>query len=316
MEFRTVIPRINQEYKIDHMEKIFCIGSCFAQHIYRKLKDNSFNVIESNFGIVFNSECIRIQLQSILKAELLKDYEVNEYNGLYHTWLHHGRYSNTDKDQFIDQINSDLHNSHQFLKEADTLIITFGNAYYYSLTFDGKLVSNCHKYPSSYFNKNGTDLDLEVQEWIKLLNELISFNPKLNLLLTVSPVRYLKEGFINNSRSKARLILLCEALQKEINYIHYFPSYEIFMDDLRDYRFVESDLVHPNSIAVDYIWNYFSDLYFTAETIYINKRINEIRLLQNHRPLHPNTDSANQTIELLQTKIELFHRDFPDIPLM
>lgn len=316
MIFRTEINIPASELKLSHKDKIFCIGSCFAENIFDKLKYFGFDVSKSSFGIVFNPIVISNQLNIILdRSEFsLSDYIFSKEN-IFLSWLHHSKIYSEDNEGLLSMISSELQLDSSNLNQANLLIITLGSSFYY---FHNELnipVANCHKENSQIFTKKETEVDVIYGAYSKLILNLLNNNPNLRILFTVSPVRYLKDGFVENSRSKAKLILAIEKLQKEFSSVYYFPAYEIFIDDLRDYRFVKSDLVHPNDLAIDYIWNKFSELYFDQITIKTMAELKKIRLLHEHRPIHPTSKESQILIERTRILEEEFIKKHPEVSL-
>lgn len=282
--FRTEIHPIKYTFNINHTHKLLFIGSCFADNLSQKLKQHKFNTLHNPFGVLFNPASIAQGINDML---FLKSYDENDlvyYNEEWISFKHHGSFSNPDKRKCLRLINSKLKESKLFIKNVDYIFITLGTSIAYKLQLKGEIVSNCHKFPASHFVK----VFLSAEESMKLLYESIinlkKINPHVKIIFTLSPVRYIKDDFIENSLSKAHLRIAIDELTKKCSDVYYFPAYEIMMDDLRDYRFYNSDKIHPSDTAIDYIWNFFSHAFFDAETKKCNNYVQEIYMALLHKP--------------------------------
>lgn len=310
-DFRTIYTPQQSDLEIDYLSKIFIMGSCFAQEIGHKLRAARFDLNESPFGIVYNPMSIFQQIERILTGRQYHSDELVYFNKLYHSLDHHGQYSGIDKDEVLSRMNTEIDAANLQLKKSNLLILSFGSAYYYKYLQSDQVVSNCHKIPNSEFTKI-----LATQEEInigasKALTQLRVQNPNLKIIVTVSPVRYLRDGFIGNSRSKARLFALSELLETEFNQLEYFPSYELLMDDLRDYRFYADDMLHPSSQAIDYIWDVFGKTYFSKNTFLAIEKINQYNNFVNHRILHHTHESVESRNEKIRKLKEDLLIEFP-----
>ncbi|MEP7196819.1 MAG: GSCFA domain-containing protein [Saprospiraceae bacterium] len=311
--FRTIFPLLESDYKIHHSEQIMSIGSCFAQEISQYLKSFKFKIFQSPFGIVFNPLSIEIQLRKILDNYTYVESDLINNQGLFNSFDHHSSISNQDKSLLLLDINNGIKTARENIHKAKYFIITFGSSYYYNYLPKQKVVANCHKIPAEQFEKKKASTEELIIIWTKLLNDLFAVNSGLQIIFSISPVRYLRDGFVENNRSKASLIQLVESIQNSFSNITYFPAYEIFMDDLRDYRFVKDDLVHPNEFAIKYICQYFSNTFFNQGTQSINQRIKEILDMQNHRINQPDSKASKSFKKILESKMDKFKIDYPEI---
>ncbi len=300
MELSTQVNIATSFPKIDHAQKILAMGSCFIEHMGGRLQKHGFDIQLNPFGILYHPLGILNGLSRILQNESIRAEELHLYQERWHSWSHHGSFSDLGKNSALQLMNRSFDLARESINSLDWLIITFGTTYGYQLK-DGTLVANCHKYPADHFNKVLSNPKELIDQWIEFIPLLKAANPSLNILITVSPIRHKKDGLIENNRSKARCLLLAEAVINEFDYCHYFPSYEIQLDELRDYRFYEEDLVHPNNLAQDYIWEKFSAHLFDNETEKLNREIYNLRLAAAHRPFHP-TSKAHQTF--IKTQLE------------
>ena len=242
---------------ISYKDKIMALGSCFVENIGQKLTDLKYKVQVNPFGIQYNPISIANSLNRLMAGNILESSELFNHEGLWHSFMHHSDYSNIDKEICLEHINREFEKARVHLQNAESLMITLGTAWVYEYSLNKMIVNNCHKLPASNFKRYRLEVDEIVSQLSNTFMELIKFNPNLRILITVSPIRHLKDGFHENQISKSSLLLAVEKLREDFKHVQYFPSYEIMMDDLRDYRFYKSDMVHPNEMAIDYIWEKF-----------------------------------------------------------
>ena len=265
MELMTRIDIPESEWKMAAGEKVLLVGSCFADEIGEKMVRGGFEAMVNPFGTLYNPASIAASLlRSISEKEVGKEDVFCGGDGVWHSWMHHSKFSSTDVATLVERINSTTHRVADFLREADVLVVTFGTAIIYRLKETGMLVANCHKQLDSLFVREQLSAYDIVDQWQMLLQLLESVNPKLKVIFTVSPIRHKRDGYHVNQISKG---ILLQALDEIVNNKwNYFPSYEIMMDELRDYRFYAEDMIHPSAQAVEYIWQRFEDTYFDNKT--------------------------------------------------
>jgi hypothetical protein len=285
MKFRTEISINPADFRITHDDKISVFGSCFAENIAKKLSDAGFTFDINPFGTVYNPASIARSLAGLIERRQYNLDALFQNEGLYHSFSHHSRFSGVNPDETLERINSRIRCSSDFLRKADILVITFGTAYVYVLRETGEIVSNCHKAPENRFRRYRLLVKDIVDEWMLLLDKLKSINPQIRVIFSVSPVRYLRDGFHENQLSKSTLLLAVNELTKFNPGSIYFPAYEILLDDLRDYRFYDDSLTHPTSKAIDYIWEKFSDAFFDKMTVQRAKDFFNTAKMLNHIPL-------------------------------
>lgn len=290
MKFRTEIKCKKSEFPISYDKPVILMGSCFTDNIGTKFRQYLFRISINPFGVMYNPLSISKGIVQLLEKNSYTNKDLNVYNDLFFSFDHYTRFSGTDERMVLDTINRQFYEAKLMLADAGFLILTFGTAYVFERKENGELVNNCHKIPASKFNRRLLSVNETVENYSNLIEKLQSINPGLKIIFTVSPVRHIKDGLIENQRSKSSLILSIKELEmKYKDCCLYFPSYEILMDDLRDYRYYTSDLLHPNDQAMEYIWNIFYEnmLHDSARKI-----INELIPLINaagHRPDHPDT---------------------------
>lgn len=282
MKFRTELAFPKYDFEISFNSKLLMIGSCFAESIGNRLKDLNFDILQNPFGIQYNPYSIARALEFCTNKYFFKADDLFFSNNAWHSYMHHSKFSDVSQDECLTKINSSIEKTIEHLTNLDFLIITFGTAKYYSLK-SGIVVSNCHKQPDSEFNYSFIDINKSAIELSTIFEKLKEQRPNLKIILTISPIRHVKDGFFENNLSKSHLFMLCNKLIENKN-IYYFPSYEILMDELRDYRFYDDDLVHPSKMAYSYIFEKFGDCFFSDET---KRKIIEIEK-ENRRLNHRN----------------------------
>lgn len=310
MEFTTRITINKQDFVISHKSKLMVLGSCFAENIGNILLDNKFDINLNPFGIVYNPQSLQQSLEILLREEKINQEDLFKNEGLYHNFHFHGRFSDADSEQALSKMDNSVSEAAQVLKNADFLILTLGTSYIYKLKSTQSVVSNCHKLPGNLFSRNILSVEQITKSWSELLKMLHGLNPKMKVIFTVSPIRHLRDGAHQNQLSKSVLLLAVEELCIRFSFCSYFPSYEIVLDELRDYRFYADDMVHPNQTAINYLWERFSETYFNEETIRINNEWSKIQSALRHRPI--NSDSKEHKHFLKQTflKLKLFQEKY------
>lgn len=287
------------------------MGSCFAEHIGERLQKTlpKGQVVVNPFGVQYNPMSIAIALNDLMREEPLEDKNYFEgRDGFWHSWMHSGAFSASTREACVEMVEAAREEATTMLRKADFLMVTFGTSRVYRHLEGGGLVSNCHKEPTSTFREEDVSfLELE-RVWRGLHHELHGFNPHLQILFTVSPYRYAKYGMHASQVSKAKLMLLIDALQSRLDNIHYFPAYEIVLDELRDYRFFKADMLHPSEQAIDYVWERWQEVAFMPELqTFAAERQALLRDLA-HRPLHPDSNAYRQFAENLLHRLEVFEQ--------
>ena len=310
MIFRTEVPIAPKKPEIDYGSKVLLVGSCFVENIGKKLEYFRFQNSINPFGILFHPAAI---LNFFLKVEEEKEYSEEDiffHNDLWHSFDAHSDFNTTQKREILDALNSAVKQASEFLREATHVVLTPGTAWAYRSVETNKIVANCHKLPQKKFNKELTAVEEDLQRSVDVLRKL---NPSAEIILTVSPVRHLKDGFVENQRSKARLISAVHEVVQANERIHYFPAYEIVMDELRDYRFYGEDMVHPNSVAVDYIWQKFAETWISSEAAKTMKEVDSIQKGLSHRPFQKESQAHLIFRKKLEEKIKKLQEWHPNI---
>lgn len=310
MNLRTELTVENQGFTLSHQSNILTAGSCFAEVIGNKLKDAKFPSLVNPFGTIFNPLSLFSLLQNSIDNQYLsQDYFIQQ-DDIWYNYDFHSELSAPTKNELWDQIRVQINESNRFLKKADLLIITLGTSYIYKLLPDNRAVANCHKKPSSYFSKNLLTSEEIVAAFSEVYPQLKKFNPDLKILLTVSPVRHIKDTITLNSVSKSILRVAVHHLTEKFKDVFYFPAYELMMDDLRDYRFYKDDLIHPTPMAENYIWEKFSECFFSEETRSILLEWNHIQKALNHKPFNPASAAHQKFLRDTINKLNKFKNHF------
>jgi len=313
MYLKTTFPLFESNIKIKPGDLIYTCGSCFAQEFYDKLSVRKFQLIQHPFGIVFNPLSIARQFSHVFTNHSFVKDDLKLHNGLYHSFDHHGSYSHHDADIAIQNINEQNRIASNSLKNINYLVLTLGSAHFFTLIENEKVIANCHKFPQSHFTRKRADTEQITGALEQTFHALHKLNPGLQIILSISPVRYLKDGFTENSKSKAALLLATDYLTNKFSFASYFPAYEIFMDDLRDYRYVKDDLVHPNKAAIDYIWTYFEHAYLSEESKQLIADLNKYYQLSDHRVLNSQSDEYKNYISMLQKVLNELESNYKQI---
>lgn len=315
MDFRTKIPLTKPGISLSFKDRIFVMGSCFAENIGSRLDDSGFRVMVNPYGVLYNPSSVSYSIRRLLSKEPFKKSELTELDGLFHSFSHHGSFSGSDAGKVLSDINASFEKASKFLSEATCIVLTFGTSWIYALPENGKVVANCHKFPAGRFNRYRLTIEKIVEDYYNLIEALLILNPDLKIILTVSPIRHLRDGFHENTSSKAILHLAVDEICSAFKNVFYFPSYELMIDDLRDYRFYDEDMLHISSPARDYIWEYFSELLLDKSSREIIKQVQQIHKAMGHRPLHDNDEAYSRFVQKNIATIEVLKSRSPDLDL-
>ena len=305
MNFMVDIDIRKLQTQINYRHKIFLIGSCFTEHIGNALEELKFSVLQNPNGILFDPASVCKSLVSYIEDKRYSENDLFQLNEVWNSWQHHSRFSHIDKGTCLQFINESQQKAHHFLKEADWIIITLGSSFSYHLTGlaapetgsepasgsfkEGFTVANCHRAPAQWFNKHLLSIDETVAMLDNTYHRLLRFNPGANIIFTVSPVRHIRDGVIENNRSKARLLESVHHLVNKFNRLYYFPAYELVIDVLRDYRFYDVDLVHPNYMATEFVLEKFIAMCMDAEAEKLIPEVKKIMTARKHKAFQPET---------------------------
>lgn len=311
MNFTTKIPIAKSNSPIDYSARIVSLGSCFAENMGEKFDYYKFQSTTNPFGIIFNPVAIEKILARAIHLIYFTENDLFFHNELWHCYEVHSDLSNPNKEQILSNLNRLVTEMNSKLAAATHLYITYGTSWVYQLKPTGVVVANCHKVAQGQFEKrllSVNEIETAIQNSIDLI---LKFNPTCQVVFTVSPVRHIKDGFVENQRSKANLISALHTSIAKIPSSSYFPSYEIVMDELRDYRFYDQDLLHPNAVAIDYIWERFCESSISQETQQIMQEVESIQKGMAHRPFHPESISHTKFLQKLKEKSAQLEAQFP-----
>jgi hypothetical protein len=301
---------------LTHADRIVSLGSCFAENIGSKLAELRFDLCANPTGILYNPAAINRALLRLVDGTAFTADELFEHNGLWCSFQHHGSYSHPDQQTALAQINADFNRAAEQLEQCSCLFLTLGTAFaWYHKEEPEYAVANCHKLPAAQFERRMIPAHEIVNQLGSTIAQLKKKQSALQVILTVSPVRHLRQHAPDNSLSKAQLITACHQLNAEIDGVHYFPAYEIMLDELRDYRFYARDLIHPSELAQEIIWERFRDACLHEKSRQFISDYTPILNMQNHRPLHPDTPTAAKFAQSLQTKLTALRTKYPAISL-
>lgn len=302
---------------ITHLHKLFLIGSCFTENMGEKLRYHKFSVLENPNGILFNPVSVSGAISDYVENVQISADDLFTHNGGWHSWKHHSRFSGLTPQQTLIQINASTKKAHTYLKNADFILITLGSAWIYTLTEKaanaqpGSIAANNHKAPADWFNKKLMPPEDVLFVLDDMLNRLFVFNPALQIIFTISPVRHIREGVIANNRSKAVLIQAVHHLADKFDKLYYFPAYELVLDDLRDYRFYAEDLVHPNYAATQYVWEKFATACIDEKSKKLMEEIHSINLSFHHKPFNPTSEQHRNFLKSFYEKTKLITEQHP-----
>lgn len=287
--------------KISHDKYLLLLGSCFSEHIGEKLQSYLFRVCNNPTGVLYNPSSIISAVNRINSQKPFTKNDIFYHQGLWKSWEHHSRFAHSDPDIALENINTQLEKAIHYFKNLDFLIFTPGTASVYYNRETGKVVSNCHKLPQQQFQYQLLTPDSIVHQFSSLIDELISSNPSLTIGFSLSPVRYIRDSMHQNQVSKSHLMSAIYALEQKYPQVYYFPAYEIMMDELRDYRFYNQDMIHPNETAISIIWERFQQAYLSERAISFVEDYTNVILAREHRIQFPDLESTKKfAISMIQ----------------
>lgn len=317
MQFRTILPiEISgfwEQNRIDYSSELLLLGSCFTENIGAKFDYFKFKHTINPFGIIFNPVSIEKLIERVVSKNYYKEEDIFFYNDLWHCFEVHSELSNPNKEDFLNQLNQIIEQSNHQIINSTHFQITYGTSWVYRNIESNKIVANCHKVSQKQFIKELLSID-DIQKAIQNTITLVKkINPNCKFIFTISPVRHIKDGFVENSVSKSHLISAIYSNNQQS--ITYFPSFEIMMDELRDYRFYTQDMLHPNQTAIDYIWKRFSENYISKDSFKVMEEVDSIQKSLLHKSFNPSSDSHKKFLfnldkKIAQLKLQIPHFQF------
>ncbi len=299
MKLMTMVESEKASFLLNHKDRILLIGSCFTNEIGDKFDEHGFTTCKNPFGILYNPLSISVCLDHIINNVYLTEKDLVYSNEYYYAFSCHGDYRGRTKEECLQKINNSIKHSHDFIKQATCIILTFGSMWSYWYKPNNYLMGNCHKINDKYIDRRLLSYDEVIKNLLGNVQQIKNkFNENIKFIFTLSPIRHWREGYHDNMLSKSYLYILINDLVNLIGTnAFYFPSYEIVMDELRDYRFYKEDLLHVSNLTVDYIWEKFSDSVFAKEEIAKNKEYKKLFLMKSHRPLEPQSEGYKQHLK-------------------
>lgn len=314
MQFSLKVPLVPSLNPLDYESKVLLLGSCFSENIGSKFTYFKFQTTINPFGIIFNAASLELLIKRCLNKDYFTEQDVFFHQDLWHCFEVHSDLSHPDQNKLLTVLNNKLDELNQQIKELTHIFITFGTSWVYRHRETQQIVANCHKVPQKVFEKELLSVDQNRVSIQNLISFFHALNPKLRIVFTISPVRHIKDGFFENHVSKGHLFAALHQICSEVGAkVDYFPSYEIVQDELRDYRFFEKDMLHPNALAIDYIWEQLTSVYCTELTHSIMKEIDSIQKGLAHRPFNPTTQSHQSFLEQLNSKIQEIKKQLPHL---
>ena len=314
MQFFTKVPLVASQKPIDYNSKIVSIGSCFAANMGEKFAFFKFQNTTNPFGIIFNPVSIEKLIRRAIRKDFFSEKDIFFHEERWHCFEVHSELSHPDKDFYLTEVNKKLELLCEQLSTASHFIVTLGTSWVYKTKDSREIVANCHKIPQKLFDKHllsASEISSAVE---KILQLVLAINPACQFIFTVSPVRHIKDGFVQNQVSKSHLITaVFDIVKHHHQYVYYFPSYEIMMDELRDYRFYSADLLHPNATAVDYIWSRFVETSIDNNTILTMKEVATVQNGLKHRAFNPESTSHQKFLQKLDEKMQFITELHPSI---
>lgn len=319
MEFHAAFNPKPFAEKISCRHPLMLIGSCFTEEIGNKLLQMKFNVLQNPAGILFNPVSISRTITDCVSKKKLEEADLFHFNELWHSWEFHSRFSHPDRKEALRNMNASREAAHEFLKKAEWVVLTLGSAFIYETGGNERggimsPVANCHKIPADKFNRRLLSVREITEALQAAMDAVLSLNESAKFIFTVSPVRHLREGFIENNRSKAALIQAVHDLS-DGRRVLYFPSYELVIDDLRDYRFYAEDMVHPNYAATNYVWEKFTACCMDEETLAVMLELQPLLAARKHKPFHPASEAHKKFLKLNLEKLISLKQRFPFLDL-
>lgn len=316
MKLQTKIPVKVEQNQIDYQSQVLILGSCFAENIGEKLEYFKFQTLQNPFGILFHPLAIEKLISKAIQKETYSEKDIFFLNERWHCFDAHSDLSDSSKEKLLEKLNSGLEKTYQKITKSTHVIITLGTGWVYRNLKTNLVVANCHKVPQKEFSKELLSVDEIRKSLENSIRSIQTINKNAQFVFTISPVRHLKDGFVENQRSKAHLIAAVHQTIKTLCFvpcISYFLSYELMMDELRDYRFYESDMVHPNQVAIDYIWEKFIEVWILPNALHVMEKIDAIQKGLRHRPFNPESEQHQQFLKSLEEKITYLQQEYSHI---
>ncbi len=307
MRWQTETHIPNFPFRVNHQSNLLLLGSCFAENIGGRLAYFKFRAAQNPFGIVYNPLSLLHNLRILGSTKMYSESDLHFANGRHFSFDHHSRFSAASAEETLQNINGQLAATREILPQTNVAFVSLGTAFYWWLIAENRVVNNCHKQPAKLFEQRRASVEQVRSALTETIMLLKNAAPNIHVVFTISPIRHLKHGSAGNQLSKAILMVAAQELAEGMENVHYFPSYELLLDDLRDYRWYEEDLIHPNKMAIDYIWEKFCGALMTDDALALLPKIDQLRQLLAHRPF----DENPKALRALQAKISVLASGLP-----
>jgi hypothetical protein len=311
MNLQTKVKIPSPNFEIIHQDKLMSIGSCFAHNMAQQFGNCKFNIVNNPFGILYNPLSIAKGLEEILGQKKYTAEDLFFHNERWNSFNHHSEFSKNEQSKTLKLINQSIEKAHLQLLNSKVLIITLGTANVFFKKENNEFVANCHKIPNYQFEKKIISIEKIVTHLKSIFIKIKAANPNLQIILTLSPIRHIRDGLIENQRSKAILLLAINQLMQELIDLYYFPSYEIALDELRDYRFYNADMIHLSDIALEYIWEQFGNTFFSTNTKQLNKQFKKLQKALAHRPFNTASEQHQAFLKKQEQLIQTYQKQYP-----
>ena len=313
IQLRTAVSLPEVSKKLSYRQNFLMMGSCFAENIGNWLMQNCFPIEVNPFGILYNPASIANSIESILSNREFIEKDIFFADGLWSSFAHHGSFSSPEKEEVLNKINISNSFASKTLKSCSHLFVTFGTSWVFENRADGKIVGNCHKHPAKEFNRYRLEVDEMVAMWQKTIDKLFAVNPEIHIILTISPIRHLKDGAFENQVSKSALFLLVAKLLEIYGEerITYFPSYELVMDELRDYRFYATDMTHMSETGIAFLQEKFETVFIDKESSKIMVQVEKLNRSLSHKPFRPEEKNYRDFIDKMSVEAKKLTKEYP-----
>jgi len=296
MKFVTKVEIEPLNKRIDYSHKLFFMGSCFASEIGEKLSSLRFDIRVNPFGVLYNPASITTSLGRLESGRPFDADELIRCGDIFKSFMHGSEFAAMSTEDFLNSNNSILDEASSHFDKSEWIVLSLGTSWVYKLKKGGQVVSNCHKLPATYFERYIMGID----EIVECFAPIIERYPRKEWIFTVSPIRHWKDGAHGNQLSKARLLLAIDILSGKYENVHYFPAYELMLDELRDYRFYADDMLHPSPLAVDHIWGRFVDFVLDSGCVSRMKKVTALNDMRRHRPIFPESEECKKFMNKIE----------------
>ena len=302
MKLQTQVDRGSFNKTVNYKDKTVFLGSCFSTNMAKKCQDSRLDTVENPFGILYNPNSISKLLELSLGLDVIKIEDISHWQGYYYYDHAHSDIFATSEQELLDLLEKKISEFKALLMQSKNVFITLGTSFVYRKRNTGSLVANCHKQAASLFEKEFIEYKVSLES----LEKVLSMLEDKDVYISISPIRHLRDGLLDSQLSKSNLRLLCHELSSRLDHVSYYPSYEVFIDEMRDYRFYADDLIHPSSFAVDYIWEYFKQDFISDASLQVMNSYLKLKKSLEHRPMKENDQNYLKHLNSLRQKMEAF----------